>query len=428
MPLTYTLARIFTSEEARYQGKPLYQEIVAFVKKQKISARVQVTKGIAGCYENGEVATQGLELFSFHMPLEIIVILPQAESPRVLPMLEAMVDEGLMTVEDKEVHWHKCRKRMIPRQLRVKEVMTRQPVTLPMEAPAVLALRILGTAPFHGIPILDRQDRPVGMITQGDLLHQMPFPIKLGSLRSFAGPQRDALEQLLAGKSVTELMSTPAVVIKEDELLSKAVDVMLLKDVKRLPAVAGDGSLTGMLSRLDVFKTIMDRSPAWSEFDQGGVQLQDLRLVKDAMRTDTPTLPPSAPTWDAIRLIDSTSIKRVAVVGPEGEFLGLISEQVLMAAFSAHTGGLLDVILANLSFPTLARKHKALLKDLRARTVGEVMLTDICAVKEGDPIDDALQVMVEKKVKRIPVLDEQGRFKGMLTRDSLLRSLPSAHG
>lgn len=178
-----------------------------------------------------------------------------------------------------------------------------------------------------------------------------------------------------------------------------------------------------MLSRLDVFKTIMERNPDWSSFDQGGVQVQDIRLVKEAMRFDTPTLPPSAPTWDAIKLIDTTPIQRVAVVDPDGKLLGLISEKVLLAAFSAHTGGMLDLILANLSFPALARKHKALLKALRARTVGEVMLTDIHSVQEDDPIEGALQLMVEKKLKRIPVLDAQGRLKGMLTRDSLMRTI-----
>jgi len=423
MPLTYTLARIFTSEEARYNGRPLYKEILEFVRSQKISARCQVTKGIAGCYENGEIATQGIEVLSFNMPLEIIVIMPQQESGRLLPQLEEMVDEGLMTVEDKEVHWHKCRKRMIPRQLRVKDVMTPHPRTLPVGAPANEALQILLAAPFHGIPVLDAQQRPVGLITQGDLLRQLPFPIKLGSLRHFDPSHLEALGKLLAGKRVADLMNTPVVVIQEDELLSKGVDIMLLKDIKRLPAVAADGTLTGMLSRLDVFKTIMDQNPDWATFDQGGVKLQDITLVKDAMRTDTPTLPPSAPTWDAIKLIETTSIKRVAVVDPEGKLLGLISEKVLMAAFSAHKGGLLDYIVANLSFSALARKHRELLKALRARTVGEIMLTGFYPVKEADLIDDALQMMVEKKLKRIPVFDDQGRFKGMLTRDSLLRSM-----
>jgi CBS domain-containing protein len=218
------------------------------------------------------------------------------------------------------------------------------------------------------------------------------------------------------------------VTIKEDKLLAKAVDLMLRKDIKRLPVVAEDGGLTGMLSRLDVFKTIMDRNPDWGTFDRGGVQLRDLTVARDAMRTDTPTLPPGAPVWDAIQLIDSTSIKRVAVVDPDGKLLGLLSDRVLMSAFSAHKGGFLDLLVNKLSFTALARQHAEFLKALRARTVGEIMLTTVFSVQEDALVDDALQLMVEKKLKRVPVLDGAGHFKGMLTRDSLLRAikLPAA--
>jgi CBS domain-containing protein len=428
MPLTYTLARIFTSEESRYNGRPLYQEIVDLVSRQKISARCHVTKGIAGCYENGEIATFGVEIFSFNMPLEIIVIMPQQESARLLPLIEDMVDEGLMTVEEKDVHWHKCRRQMIPRQVRVRDVMTANPQTLPLDAPAAEALRILVSAQFHGIPVVDSHDRPVGMVTHGDLLRQTALPIKAGLFRKFDPSHLEAMEKVLAGTRLADLMSQPVVVIKEDRLLSKAVDLMLEKDLKRLPAVAEDGSITGILSRLDVFKTIMDRNPDWGTFDRGGVKLGDLTFVKDAMRTDTPTLPPSAPVWDAIKLIDSTSINRVAIVDPAGKLLGLVSDKVLMAAFSAHKGGLLDLIVEKLSFMDLARRNKSFLKALRARTVGEIMLTSIFSVKEDGLIDDALQMMVEKKLKRIPVLDEQGHFKGMLTRDSLLRAMQPPPG
>jgi CBS domain-containing protein len=423
MPLPYTLARIFTSEESKYKGKPLYLEIVNLVNRQKISARCHVTKSIAGCYENGEIATHGIEVLSFNMPLEIIVIMPQQESARLLPLLEEMVDEGIMTVEDQDVHWHKCRKRMIPRQIRVRDVMTLKPRTLPVDAPAAEAMRILLSSPFHGIPVVDAQQRPVGMVTHGDLFRHPALPIKLGLFRNLDSAQLGAMEKDLAGTRLEDLMSKPVVTVKEDELLSKAVDIMLEQDRKRLPVVAGDGHITGILSRLDVFKTIMDRSPDWVTFDTHGIKLQDLTIVKDAMRTDTPTLPPGAPVWEAIKLIDTTSILRVAVIDPDGKLLGLVSERVLMAAFSAHKGGLMDLLLNKLSFTALARKHAEMLKAMRASTVGEVMLTDIFSVKEDGLIEAALQLMVEKKLKRIPVLDDQGRFKGMLTRDSLLRAM-----
>ena len=369
MPLTYILARIFTSEAARYHGKPLYQEIVTFIHKQKISARCQVTRGVAGCYENGDIATSGIEVLSFDMPLEIIVIMPQQESVRLLPQLEAMVDEGLMTVEQQDVRWHKCRKQMIPRQLQVRDVMTRHPRTLTADAPAAEAMRILCSADYHGIPIVDGRMHPVGMLTHGDLIRHPELPIKVGLLRQFAPEQICAVTAALGGMRVADLMSRPPVVIQDSERVSRAVDVMLRNELKRLPAVAEDGHLTGILSRLDVFRTIMDKAPDWDRFDQFGIQLEGVTLAKDAMRTDTPTLPPSAPVWDAVKLIDTTSIRRVAIVDPEGRLLGLLSDRILLAAFSAHRGGLLDVLMNKLSLSALARKQAGLLKLLRAGTV-----------------------------------------------------------
>jgi CBS domain-containing protein len=126
--------------------------------------------------------------------------------------------------------------------------------------------------------------------------------------------------------------------------------------------------------------------------------------------------------WEAIKRIETTSVRRVAVVDPEGKLLGLISDKVLMAAFAEHKGGLLDLLVNGLSLLALARKHSGILRVLRARTVGEIMLTSIVSVQETDTIDVALQRMVAKGLKRIPVLDGQGRFQGMLTRDGLLRA------
>jgi CBS domain-containing protein len=247
-----------------------------------------VTKGIAGCYENGEVATLGIEVLSFNMPLEIIVIMPQQESARLLPLLEEMVDEGLMTVEEKEVHWHKCRRQMIPRQVRVKDVMTHDPQALVQEAPASEALRILLSARFHGIPVLDRPEHPGRHGHPRRPAPADPCRSRWACSAHFDLAHLEAMEKMLAGMRVADIMTRPVVVIKEDRLLSRAVDVMLLKDLKRLPVVAEDGGLTGILSRLDVFKTIMERNPDWMTFDHGGIKLSDVTVARRMPCAPTP--------------------------------------------------------------------------------------------------------------------------------------------
>ena len=422
MPLLYTVVRIYTSEEARYEGKPLSQAILNYVHGLKISARCLVSKAAAGCYENGEIATFGVEVLSYNMPLEITVILPSGEKDAVLPVLERMTEDGIMTVEEKEVLWHKSRKQLIPRQVKVRDIMTAGPVSVPVTAPAVEIIKILAEAGFRGIPVTGSDGRPAGIVTQGDLLRRAGMPLQLGLLTDLAAHHLKVLEKTLSGFSAKDLMSSPVVIVNEEENLSAAVEMMLKNSLKRLPVLDKDGKLAGMLSRLDVFKTILEKTPDWQSLKRSEVILSNVKTVREAMRQDTPVLPPDAPVWDAVKLIETTDIKRVAVVGVDGKLLGLISDSVLLNAFSEHKAGIWDYFVSKLSFTAAGRRNKEFLRALRAKTAGEIMRTDIFSLREDDPIDEAIKLMVAKQLKRVPVLDKDGVFKGMLTRDSILRA------
>ena len=50
------------------------------------------------------------------------------------------------------------------------------------------------------------------------------------------------------------------------------------------------------------------------------------------------------------------------------------------------------------------------------------MNSHIVTVREDDSIDEILHLMLERAIKRLPVLDAEGKFKGMISRDALLRS------
>jgi CBS domain-containing protein len=422
MPLPYTVVRIYTSEEARYEGKPLSQAIVNFVHGLKISARCLVNKAAAGCYENGEISTFGVEVLSYNMPLEITVIFPSGEKGAVLPALERMAEDGIMTVEEREVLWHKSRKQLIPRQVKVRDIMTTGPVSVPVSAPAGEIIKILSEAKFHAIPVTAPDGRPAGIVTQGDLLRRAKMPLQIGLLTELAAHHLKALDDTLAGLCAKDLMSSPLVTANEEENLTAAVETMLKNSLKRLPVLDKDGKLTGMVARLDVFKTILDKAPDWQALKRSEVILSNVKTVREAMRQDTPVLPQDAPVWDAVKLIETTDIKRVAVVNGEGKLLGLISDSVLLNAFSEHKAGILDYFVSKLSFTAAGRRNKEFLRALRAKTVGEIMRTDIFSLREDDPIDEAIKLMVAKKLKRVPVLDKGGVFKGMLTRDSILRA------
>ena len=157
----YKKIEIFTSEEARWQGRPLYAAIVQFVHDLKIAARCLVTRGIEGSYESGEIATGRLEVLSYNMPMRITIIVPAVESERILSKAEEMVTDGIVAVQDLSVISHKTRGLLIPRHTRVRDIMTPTPKKVNLDTSLDEVARLLLSSTFTGLPVVDGRE-PAG--------------------------------------------------------------------------------------------------------------------------------------------------------------------------------------------------------------------------------------------------------------------------
>ena len=58
--------------------------------------------------------------------------------------------------------------------------------------------------------------------------------------------------------------------------------------------------------------------------------------------------------------------------------------------------------------------------DPRGLTVGDVMTGDLAMVREQDSIADAMRLMREKGIRRVPVITHKGTLAGLLTLDDML--------
>jgi len=421
--LNYRAIEIFTSEEARFGHQPVADAVIDYIKGLKIAARCSVSRGIAGCYESGEIATGRLEILSYNLPIRIHILLPATSADRVLAGLDELVTDGIIALHDLTVISHKAATTFFPRQLTVASVMTPRPQTITPESSLIDAARLLLSSIYTGLPVVDRQQRPIGVITQGDLLNRGGLPLRLGLLAESEHDVLDAITDGLAGKPVADIMTAPAVTIGADCQLGEAVDLMLSKRLKRLPVIGTDGTLVGMLSRLDIFRTVMREAPDWQAFQAQQVNLGNLSTVADITRRDTVTVRPDTPVDQVIRLIDSNDLQRVAVVDGDGTLLGLIGDEDLLRYFKPDREGL-GYLFSR--FARVFRGEEATAHDLQQRiasaTAGDVMHTDPPTAGETTLIEDAVRLMTKQRLKRLPVIDECNRFTGMISRDSLLRA------
>ncbi len=418
--LDYKAIEIFTNEEARCQGKPVAEAVIDFLRHLKVAARCVVTRGIAGSYESGEVATGRLEVLSYNLPIRIYIVLPAAETGRVLAGLDERVGEGIIAVHDLAVVSHKTASTLFPRQLAVRDVMTAAPKTVTGSTPLDEGAELLLSSIFTGLPVVDDRLRPVGVLTQGDLIHRAGLPLRLGLLGA-SGQEAAVALAGLAGKRVEEAMTAPAMVIGEERSLTEAVDLMLAKSLKRLPVVDKDGRLVGMLSRLDVFRTVMREAPDWDAFRARDIEVRHLRTVADIVRRDTRTVGPDTPVDEVIRIIDGNDIQRVAVINGEGRLLGVIDDSDLLRYFQPDREGL-RALIDRLTQPFRKEAAVGATRRLRQTRAAEVMRADAPTIREDALIGEAIRLMTEQRLKRLPVVDERGGFTGMISRDSLLRT------
>jgi CBS domain-containing protein len=420
--LKYKIIEIFTSEDVKWQGQSIYSAIVDYVNSLKIAARTIVTRGIEGSYESGEVATGRVEVLSYNMPVRIAVILPSRELDHVLLQIQEMITDGIVAVRDQDVIFHKTSGVLMSKRTLVREIMTESPRKVEVTTPLNEVARLLLSSTFTGVPVVDKENRPVGVIAQGDLIYKAQMPIRLGLL---AGSDRKKAEEILmalASKNAGEIMSWPAVQIDQDRPATEAVDLMLAKNVKRLVVVDGGGKLTGILSRLDVFHTILRECPDWRAFQNKDIQVGNLKLVSDIVRRDSYTVHPATPVNEVIQMIDCNDLERVCVVDNDGNFLGLISDRDLLIAFVDRHPGIWDYLMSKIPFTEKGRRYKELQEHLQAKVAAEVMKIDVITIREDAPLEEAIHIMLDRVIKRLPVVDAEGRFQGMISRDSLLRA------
>jgi PII-like signaling protein len=96
------LLRIYIGESDQWQGKPLYQAIVARLRGRGI-AGATVLRGIEGFGANAHVHTSRILQLSQDLPVLVEVVDQEARVREVLPELDEMVGDGLITLEPIEV-------------------------------------------------------------------------------------------------------------------------------------------------------------------------------------------------------------------------------------------------------------------------------------------------------------------------------------
>ncbi|MET9657440.1 CBS domain-containing protein [Streptomyces sp. NPDC006510] len=107
--------------------------------------------------------------------------------------------------------------------------------------------KLLAQHDISGMPVLDDEDRVVGVVSESDLL----------SRQAAGHPDAGTTAPSGAECTAAEIMSTPAVTVHAEESAPEAARLMARSGVERLPVVDDEDRLVGIVTRRDLLRLFL---------------------------------------------------------------------------------------------------------------------------------------------------------------------------
>lgn len=129
-----------------------------------------------------------------------------------------------------------------PRDPILATLMTRDVLCVRPEVPLGRLVQLMVTEGISGLPVVDAAGRPVGVVSQTDVLRNLG--------------ERAEVEVVTA-----ETLLTPvAFTLPEDAPVSRAAALMAYEGIHRIPVVDADGAVVGILSALDIARWVAEEA------------------------------------------------------------------------------------------------------------------------------------------------------------------------
>jgi acetoin utilization protein AcuB len=120
--------------------------------------------------------------------------------------------------------------------------MTQEPVTLHDDDRLREAVELVMVRRIRHIPILDAQNRLVGIVTDRDIKRTLPSPLSSAA--------REEYEALLETTAIGRVMSPNPITVDVDADVADAVQILVDSRIGGLPVVEG-GGLVGVFTERD---------------------------------------------------------------------------------------------------------------------------------------------------------------------------------
>jgi H+/Cl- antiporter ClcA/CBS domain-containing protein len=338
--------------------------------------------------------------------------------------IDVKPEESLQSLTERRPGWLPVPPALasIPALRPVRAIMTPDPIAVRTDTPLPQVVDLAMREGVRTLPVLDKQGVVVGIITDNDLLRRGGLAMRLGLMSRL--DQQERRELLRSGRShvAGDVMTSPAITLLHNTTFGEAAEVITSHDLKRVPVVDQQGHLLGMLTRSDLLREIAfsEAAPVWTTEGQEEA-VSASTPVEAVMSSEVTAVLPDTPLNEVIEAMLKTAQKRIVVIDDRQQVVGIITDGDLLArAHIDYRSGLLNVLPAlwtrTLSEAQIEPGHSP-------QTAADVMTSPVITVAATTAAQDALHILMENRIKRLPVIDENGSVIGMVGRAGLMRTL-----
>jgi PAS domain S-box-containing protein len=250
---------------------------------------------------------------------------------------------------------------------RLNEILTPNVINVSPSTPVSEAIRIMQSKVISCIVVLEG-NKPVGIFTERNLVQVM------------AERGTD-----FNGREIHELMSSPVLTVNENVEVFTAYTLLMTHKIRHLIVVDDKNNAVGVVTQSNLIEHL------------GYEYFVEIKKVSQIMTRVLFTVPKDMTVQQALRNMARESLSCL-VIAQDDRPVGILTERDV-AKLLVDRGNISEL------------------------KVEEVMTTPVQTLSQQTPVHEAGKVMQQKNIRRVVVVDENGKILGLTTQSDIVKGL-----
>lgn len=248
----------------------------------------------------------------------------------------------------------------------IKKILTTDVITISPDINASEAISIMRTNNISCILIV-RDRKPVGIFTERDVVKALNRGVNFDNIK------------------INELMSSPVTTTRDDNEIHEAYNLLSKHGIRHLTIIDSKNEVIGIVTQTDIINNL------------GPEHFVVFKDISKLMTRNVETLEMENTVKEAISTMADKSISCI-IVNEDKRPVGILTERDIASL-----------------------KHGE--ADLEALKVADIMSHPVNTIFKDVHIHNVVKIMNQKNIRRLIVVDKEGRLDGLITQSDVIRGL-----